>query len=72
MTEKPKRPGFGDGNKQGERKVSVPTPLKPRARELLMRASADQFRSLSGQAEKYVIDGLMRDGYIVASEKDSI
>jgi len=58
---------FG-GNQQGERGVTVAASLKPQLRELLLAAAADQFRTIGGQATKYIIDGLMRDGYIRPSK----
>lgn len=59
---------FGGGNKQGDRAVTVAVALKPQLRELLLAASADQFRSHSQQAAKYIVDGLIRDGYIRPSK----
>lgn len=60
------------GNRQGERSAHVGILLKPRLKELLAAAGTDQFRSISGQASKYVIDGLLRDGYIVPSKKEEL
>lgn len=61
------RRGFG-GNKQGERSVNVAVSIKPQLRELLVAAAADQYRGLAGQAAKYIVDGLIRDGYIKPSK----
>ena len=54
---------FG-GNHQGERSAGIHICMKPTVKDLVETAARDQFRSLSAQALKYVIDGLMRDGYI--------
>ena len=51
-------------NMQGERKETVVVGLKPAIKRLLQVAAKDQCRSGAGQVEKYVIDGLLRDGYI--------
>src|SRR5262245_47531672 len=55
------------GNKQGERGVPLALSLKPALRDLLALAAADQFRATSAQATKYIVDGLLRDGYIKPS-----
>lgn len=62
-------PSRSVGNRQGDRGVPVAVTLKPKLREILARAAADQFRAVSAQATKYIVDGLIADGYIrVAGE----
>ena len=66
------RPAWGPGNKQGERAVMIAVQVKPKLRELLITAATDQFRTLPGQAAKYIVDGLVRDGYITPSKTEEV
>lgn len=65
----PAKLGWGPGgNKQGERSITIAVTVKPELRELLLVAARDQYRALAAQAAKYIVDGLIRDGYIKPSK----
>jgi hypothetical protein len=55
-------------NYQGPRRSRVEVFVKPRIKQLLEAASRDASESRSRQANNYIVQGLLRDGYIVRSD----